>query len=367
MSSIFEIFKKKSSSFLGVDIGTTGIKVVQLKSENEKIKLANYAFLESSDYLKVMVDSSGANNIGISDTKVANNLAVVLKKAEIETQKVVMSVPVSSAFSFIISLPDMQESEIPKAVKFEARQYIPIPMSEIVFGWSIVGRGVEKDSNNALRQAKKIKVLVVAIPSEMAEKYVNIATLLKLDLVALETESFSLARSLVGNDKGSFTIVDMGNKATSITIVKDGSVLASHSVSGTGGEEITKTIGRGLGVNFKRAEVLKKDVGLSFSGPEKKVSEIILPTISIIISEIKKMNEVNSRLLGGKMDKVIITGGSANLPGLVDYLSSKLGSTVEIGNPWRNIIYDKILSEKLKEASSYFSVAVGLALKGFEE
>ncbi len=360
---MFNFFKKKPTSFLGVDIGTTSIKIAQLGIDGDSIKLENYAFLEDKDYLEVLGSVNGSSNLKISDMQVVEDLTEIKKEAKITSDDAIMSIPGSSAFSSIISLPNMSEDEISKAINYEARQYIPIPLEEVVFDWSVISKKGEEDKKGS----KKIKVLLVAIPKEITEKYTKIASALKLKLIALETESFSLARSLIGDEEGAFIIVDIGNKMTNVTVIENGYVLASHSAFGTGGKEITRAISYGFNIDFKRADKLKKDIGLSFSGPQKKVSETIFPTINIIVSEIKKTSEMYIRDNKKTVKRVIVTGGSANLPGLVKYFSSELNISVEIGNPWRNIVYDKILSRKLKEMSSDFSVAVGLALRGFEK
>lgn len=362
---MFDFFKKKPSSFLGVDIGTTSIKVVQLGISGQEIKLENYAFLEDKDYLEVLGNVNGSSDLKISDTQVIDDLTVIKKEAGITSNEIIMSIPVSSAFSSVINLPDMPEDEIVKAINFEARQYIPIPINEVVFDWNVISK-TSKNKNKTDAHGK-IKVLLVAIPREIMNKYTSIASALKLKLIALETESFSLARSLVGKRKGIFVIVDIGNKMTNITIIENGYVLASHSAFGTGGKEITRAISYGFNVDFKRAEKLKKDVGLNFSGPQKKISEIILPMVGIIISEVKKMNESYFAQNKKEVTNVIVTGGSANLPGLVKYFSEELKLPVEIGNPWNNISYDKILSKKMKKMAPDFAVAVGLALRGFEK
>jgi len=367
---MFNFFRKKPSSFLGIDIGTTSIKVVQLGMEDKNVKLENYAFLEDKDYLEVLGNINGSSNLKISDTQVIDDLTKIKKEAKITCVDTIMSIPVSSAFSSIISLPNMPEDEISRAINFEARQYIPIPINEVVFDWSVINKGDEEKSDGNFKSSdarKKIKILLVAIPKEITEKYTTIASALGLKLIALETESFSLARSLITDEKGVFTIVDIGNKMTNVTVIEDGYVLASHSAFGTGGKEITRAISYGFNVDFKRAEELKKDIGLDFSGSRKKVSEIILPTVNIIISEIKKMNEMYLRQNRRAIKKVIVTGGSANLRGLIKYFSNELNMSVKVGDPWKNIVYDKMLAGKLKEMSSDFSVAVGLALRGFEK
>ena len=367
---MFNFFKKKPTSFLGIDIGTTSIKVIQLGIDGKDIKLENYAFSEDKDYLEVLGGVRGSNDLKISDMQVVEDLTEIRKRAKITGNNVMMSIPVSSAFSSVINLPNMSEDKISEAINYEARQYIPIPINEVVFDWSIISEkkeGNDRGKKSKLKAEEKIKVLLVAIPKEITEKYTAIASALELKLIALETESFSLARSLIGDEDGAFIIVDIGNKMTNVTVVENGYVLASHSAFGTGGKEITRAISYSFNVDFKRAEELKKDIGLSFSGPQKKISETILPTINIIVSEVKKMNEAYIRNNKKMVKRVIVTGGTANLPGLVKYFSSELNISVEVGNPWKNVVYDKSLSGKLKKMSSDFSVAVGLALRGFEK
>lgn len=367
----FNLFKKQRTSFLGIDIGTTGVRIVQLGKKENEIVLENYASIETKDYLEILGDKESLNNVKISNSKLARDLKEVIKASGMASKEVAMSTPVSSAFSSIIVLPDMPKSEIKKAVNFEARQYIPIPIDEVVFDWSIIGEEVQKKDINITDnsgQVKKMKILLVAIPKEITGKYMNIATVLNLKLVALETESFSLARSLVDNSKKCAIVVDIANRTTNITIVENSVVVGSHTVLGVGGEEFTKSISHGFNIDFKRAESLKIDIGFGQGkNSEKKISEIILPLISIVISEIKKLNESHFRTNGKNVKKVILTGRTAGLVGLVNYFSKELDIPVEIGNPWRNIKNNSSLDKILIKNSSYFSVAVGLALRGFED
>lgn len=366
----FLSFKKKDTSFLGIDLGTNGVKMVQLGFEGRTAKLENYIIVENIESQEVRGQRINEHISGIPVNKIASSLAETIKETGITAKRVAMSVPISSAFSSVVHLPGMADDEIPKAVNFEARRYIPIPLSEVVFGWNVISREevTEKNKNGkSSRENGKIKVLLVAIPKEVTNKYASIAKLLKMELVALETESFSLARSLIGKRKGTFTIIDIGDRSTDITIVEDGNVLLGHSVSGIGGLEITKIISHGLNIDFQRAEFLKKDMGPKFKSSEKNISEIILPVVSVIISETKKINSTYFRTSKKEIQKIILTGGSSNISELINSIYDGLKITVEIGNPWENIVYNKILSEKLKQLSPHFSVAVGLALRGFED
>ena len=366
-----DLFKKKPCSFLGIDIGTTGIRMVQLGLNGKEITLENYAYTETKEYMEILDSGKRTADVKMSDTEILKDLLKIMTNAEITAIKTAISIPISSAFSSVMVLPDISEGEISKVVNYEARQHIPLPLSEVVFDWSIINKKPEKekpdDKSEEKKEGNKINILLVAIPKEVTKEYADIIKRTNLKLVAIETESFSLARSLVKNNEEVSMIVDIGNKTTSIIIVENDSVSESHSVPGAGGEEITKMISHGFNVDFNRAEDLKRDVGLTFNGPRKKVSEITLPIVNIIISEIKKVNDSYFNKNKREIKKIIISGSSAKLPGLIDYFSKELKPTIEIADPWRDIAHNKILSKELKRISTSFSVAVGLALRGFEK
>jgi type IV pilus assembly protein PilM len=373
---MLNIFKNKSASFFCIDLGTTGIRVVELALENKMITLKNYVSLEAEQ--RMNPDGTVAKkNIQSLDKYTIESLRTILDSAVVANHKVAMSVPTSSTFSSIVTFPRMPKEEIEKAVNYEARQYIPIPIEEVVYGWSIISndrKGAIKKNDKGKEQDKgakayvaneKTRVLLIAIPKETSAKYMQIANAFNLDLVALETESFSLARALVGKKTGAYLIIDIGYKMTGITIVDDGCVTESHSISSVGGEEITKIIAHSYGVNEERANVLKKELGLN-SASDKRLSNIVTPILSIIISEVRKNQEVYLRNNGKKIDGIIMTGGSSRMPGLSEFISTELGLPVEAGNPFKMIAYDPMLEEKLEAISASYAVALGLALFGFE-
>jgi type IV pilus assembly protein PilM len=379
---MFKLFNKKPSSFFGIDLGTTGIKVVHLAFENNRITLKNYISLEAEK--KVNPDGTvSKKNIQALDEDTVDSMKTIIESIGVSNHKVAMSIPSSSTFSSIITLPKMSEDEIENAVNYEARQYIPVPIEEVVYGWSIISGekklrnekkgniSKDKEKEEASKKAEfadtdKMRILLIAIPKETSAKYLRIANSFNLDLVALETESFSLARSLVGKREGVFVIIDIGYKMTGITIVDDGSVTESHSISSVGGEELTKIISHSFGVNEQRANTLKKEIGLK-SDSDKKLAEVIIPILSIVVSEVKKNEEIYLRNNHKKLDGVILTGGSSRMPGLLEYFSNELRLPVELGNPFKMVAYDPILSEKLDTISTSYAVALGLALKGFDD
>jgi len=375
---MFSLLGNNSSSFFGIDLGTTGIRVVELAWEDGRVVLRNYVSLEAGK--RINPDGTVVKkNIQSLDKDTIESMKTILNTAEVANHKVAMSVPASSTFTSVITLPRMSREQLEAAVNYEAPKYIPIPMEEVVFGWSIIsndrnlqrGRGEESNleiGSNSYQGGgdDKTRVLLIAIPKEISAKYLQIANAFSLDLVSLETESFSLARSLVGHREGVYMIIDIGYKMTGITIVDDGSVTGSHSISTVGGEEFTKVISNCFGVNEERANILKKESGLNFSS-DKKLADILTPIISIIISEAKKNQQSYLQTNGKRIDGIILTGGSSRMPGLEEYIAEEMNLSVEIGNPFQYVSYDSLLADKLQAIAPSYAVAVGLALFNFEK
>lgn len=356
-------------------MGTTGIRIVELASVGGQVVLRNYVSLEAGRRINPDGTSS-RKDIQSLDKDTIDNMKTILNTAEVAHHKVAMSVPASSTFTSIISLPRMPENQLESAVNYEAPKYIPIPMEEVVFGWSVISndrkqqnakeKGSASDGGGRYVGEDTTRVLLIAIPKEISTKYLEIANSFSLDLVSLETESFSLARSLVGKREGTYIIVDIGYKMTGITIVDDGSVTESHSVSSVGGAELTKVISNSFGINEERANILKREAGLN-SLSEQKLAEILTPILGIIVSETKKNEQAYLRTNGKKISGIILTGGSAQMPGLQEYFAKEMNLPVEMGDPFRSVSYDSVLTDKLQAISSSYAVAVGLALYNFEQ
>lgn len=371
---MFNFLHRSPKSFLGVDIGTTGIKVVQLGGEKNNPKLETYGLVEtcgSLEFLNGSLESKSKNSTFLNG-RVSGLLKEILDKSKATAKQTAMSVPVFSTFSALIELPDMPENEIESAIFFEARRYIPISLDEVILGWDIVNKNTSGKTNGiGAKNSETSQILLVAISKEIAKKYAQIAKSAGLKLTALETESFSLARSLIKKEDvqgaSSVIIADVGSMTTNIVVVDKGSVIKNHSVD-VSGDEITRAISYGLGVNFDRAESFKRSFGLEAQNVNgKKIFEITVPIIETIVTEIKKMMDYYSKKRGGQFERVILVGGSANLKGLSNYFSKRLGLTVELGDPWRYLSYPEPLTPVLREIAPSFSVAIGLAMKGFDE
>lgn len=340
-------FKK---SFLGIDIGTFSIKVVELSFFGKKVKLENFGEIPAKAIFAGPFLNFEKRIFTLSSKEVIESLKAIFEEAEIKTKGAFFSIPDFATFFTTFSLPPMSEKEIPFAVKAEARRHIPLPIAEVAFDWQIL----EKDK-------EKMKVLLVAVPQETVNQYKIIAEALKLKLEGLEPEIFSLGR-IFGEEGKVVSIFDFGTRSTTCTII-DNKVLKKSISFDIGGDFLSERIAKSLGVGFEEGERLKKEFGIK----EEKIKNIILPLINTILFEGQKIFNSFERETGKEIDKIILTGGNANLPGILEYFKMELKKEVEIGNPFKKIFYPPALENTLKEIGPSFSIATGLALKGFEK
>ena len=343
---IWNPFHKKNDYHLGIDIGTSSVKVVELSRKENKPKLTNYGAF----YTVGQDNSIQSRSRKILDSQVVEILQQIFKEAGIVTREAAISIPIFSSFSTLMNLPAMPQDELEGAVRYEARKYIPVPITEVQFDWLKIDH---------LSDEKMFRILTVAVPNEVVEKYHRIAELLHIKLTHVELETFSAARALLGTDTSPVVVLDIGSRNTNMSVVEKGTVLVHHNID-VSGFSFTRILSRGLSIDMKRAEEMKRKNGIL---PDGQVAELLYPLIDKIVGEIEKTIEEYVRQGGGKAMRVVLNGGSASLPGLAAYLQKSLKVKVDIGNPFFAIEVPPLLVERLTKESPEFTVAAGLALR----
>lgn len=348
------LLAKKS---LGIDIGASSIKIVEVTSLGRKKKLENYVEFR----LPLKLDSLRTfqeKTLLLVSGKVADILGALLKKAGIRQRKVAFALPDFSTFFTTFSLPPMGEEEIPQAIEFEARHHIPIPLSEVIFDWQII----EKEE---LESGVKLRVLLVAVPKKVLERYQDMATLCRLEVKGMEAEVFGVIRSSIPKDKmhKAVCVVDFGWQSTTVSIVEKGILKVSHSfdVSGT---SLTKALSESLKVSLEEADEFKRKYGLDPGRPD--ISKVLTQQIDSLAMEIERVCGDFHRSDKKKVNDIILVGGTANLFGLREYFETRLKKNVQIADPFSSVSFPPILRSRLKEIGPSFAVALGVGLMGLE-
>jgi len=276
------------------------------------------------------------------------------KEAHIRGRNVAISLPEPLVFTRTIKFPLLTDQEIESAVKWEAEQYIPIPLSEAIVEHQIVERSEGSQGG--------VTVLLVASPKVLVEKYIKLISGAGLTTVGVETEALALCRALAP-ETGTVLILDFGAQSSNIAIVKDAMVRFSRSIP-TAGEAFTRALSQSLGIEHEQAEAYKKTYGLS-SDLEGKVKKSLAPVFNLVAEEIKKAIHFYQTEEKGEAPKsVIVSGGTSSMPEAISTLTNLLGIEVVVGNPFAKVLVDVQASKSLANYSSLYSVAVGLALRG---
>jgi type IV pilus assembly protein PilM len=359
---MFGLFTKKNRC-LGVDLGTTGIKIVELKKENNLPVFVNYAISYDSGSL---LQASGLEILNGQTQGVIN---AVLKQGNFDTKNAVIGIPGFYSLIFFIELPEMPKDEIEKAVKFEASKYIPTPLTEVSLGWEIIGGIQEKsiEGGQMSGKSRKIQIMVVSVPRSTTQKYGEIAKMVKLKVEAMEVENFAVVRTLVGNDKGTFMIVNIGAKATDFTIVSDGIVRMTRNID-VGGTEISRSLASGMGIDLNRADKFKKSNRINLLDPRDDATRLVGPTLGLIKEEMKRLREAyHQKSPLKKIEKAIFTGGTSKMHGLLEFFAKETEMDCQKGNSLARIGADKKHLPILEEAGPELAVAIGLAMRGLEK
>lgn len=342
---------------LGVDIGTTSIKMAEVIESSSIYRLKNYGLLESYGHLERLNDALQTSSLKLFEKEIVGLLKTLLDKVKPTTKNVVASIPPFSSFVTLLEMPVMNDSEISKSMPFQARQYIPLPVSEVAIDWLKVG---EKEDENGI---KKQQVLLISVPNDQISKYQMIFKAAGLKLISLEIEGLSLTRMLINGDQTATIILDIGARSTNMLISDQGHLKLSAQTDFAGGT-FTQAVASGLNINVSRAEELKKLRGLLGSGGEYELSTLMLPYLDAIIGEAKRLKSRYETDYAGKIERVILTGGSANLLGLTDYVTEQLGLPASKANPFSRVSYPDNLEPIIGELGPVFSVALGLAIRG---
>src|SRR3989339_151453 len=365
-------FFKKHKSFLGVDIGTASIKVVELApGPNHTPRLVTYGRAEyTGDSTKVDAERDIA--------RIVATLKAICIQARTTSKPVAAALPTFAVFSSVITLPAMSEKELAAAIRWEARKFVPLPLEEMILDWKFLAEtpsinNVKNQEASEPKSApvdkvdpgakKNIRVLLTAAPQNLVKKYLTIFRQSELDLLSLETEAFALERSLVGGAREVIMVVDLGAVTTDICVIENGIPILNRSID-VGGLTITKAIANSLNVDVKRAEQFKRDIGLNTRGSAAGgIPVTIESTISPVVNEIKYNFSLYQSQSNKPIEKIILTGGSSFLPMLPEYLENLFQIKVYIGDPWARVSYPEELKAVLDEIGPQFASAIGLAMR----
>ncbi|MFA5133766.1 MAG: type IV pilus assembly protein PilM [Patescibacteria group bacterium] len=333
----------KDSNFLGVDIGASSVKIVEIANDNGRARLVTYGYTEHQ------ADISDEDVF--SPEKRGKELADLCKEAGVSTKRAITGLPMSSVFSTIFTFPEGSEKQLEEMIRSKAQKLSPIPTEDLVLDWKKMSASPEE---------KIIKFSVTAASKKMINNYVQIFKIAGLELLSLETEALAMVRSLLGKDQAPSIIVDIGAVKTNVLVIKEG-VPVIHRTVKAGGQDITAVLSSKMKIDLKKAEEVKRNLSLAkLEGVENLLQEVLEP----IVNEVKYCQNLHTEQYNhSQIEKLVLTGGSAHILGMPEVLRQASGLRVFVGDPWARIIYPDDLRPVLDKIGPYFSVAIGLSMR----
>ena len=335
-----------NSDFIGIDVGSSAIRLVQLRKAGDKYSLMAFG----SAQLPPNVSQSDSK---LDMQKVAQVIQQLVRSSKVSTKDVVTALPGSAVFSTVIKMPPMSTTELAQAVKYQAEQNIPLKVEDVRIDWQIVRKNAETGES---------AVMVVAAPKTKVDRTIELFNMAELDVVYLETTPIATARALANTSDPLFMIVDLGSSKTELSIVENGIVSHVRTLP-TAGYAMTRSIAQNLGLDSAQAEQFKLKFGLSSDKLEGQVLKSMRPILGTITDEIQRSIKFYQEQYGGNVGRIVLTGGSSRMPELTSYLKSVLNIEVVFGNPWSRVVFQPELTEKLNGNAAEFACAVGLAMR----
>ncbi|WKZ26435.1 MAG: pilus assembly protein PilM [Candidatus Paceibacterota bacterium] len=377
------LFKKKgSNTVVGIDIGSSAIKVVQLSEKRGKAVLDTYGALALGPYAGVEIGQ--ATNLPAD--KIISALTEILKESKVSTNASSIAIPFNSTLMTVIELPSASERHLKNIIPIEAKKYVPVPISEVSLDWSILPKDqVESESQTTRNESEKenkeggagndkteekavgekIKVLIVAIHNDVFGKFKQIIAGAGLESDIFEVEIFSTLRAVLEPTAEPIMIMDVGAASTKLYVVERGNIENSHTIN-RGSQDITSTISRSLRIPIKEAEIVKRTKGLAFR-EDKELGGAIFLTLDHIFAETAKVIRNYNAKNNQALNKIILVGGGSSMKGFAEAASANLQVEVLSSDPFSKVEAPVFVSDVLKNTGPEFATAVGVALRYLSE
>lgn len=337
-------------SILGLDIGSHNVKLIELSKDAKGITLLAAGSMPAPP-------KTASSNLAIDQQALAYLIRELIKGTGAKTTDVNISLPESQVFTRVIEMPGLSTRELTSAIKWESEQYIPLPLDQVNMDFTVLSDG--KDSATG-----KMKILLVAAPKALTERYMQIMELAELTPISAETEIIALSRSLARSvpTVPNIMILSFGGLTTDLAILRKGLMVFTRSMS-AGGDAITRALSESLDFTLSQAEAYKKTYGLEKNILEGKIFNVVRPVMETILTEIKRaVGFFDEMYKNEHIGVILLSGGNAKLPGLIPYLAEATGIEVQQGNPWIGIRKDPRFAV-LNAEGPLFGVAIGLALR----
>jgi type IV pilus assembly protein PilM len=349
------MFGMGAKTIVGLDVGSSSIKAVELKKKGGQIEVAHLGLepLSSDIVVDSMIVDSGT---------VSSAISKLFADCLIKTKSVATAVSGHSVIVKKISLPSMSDQELAETIEKEAAQHIPFDLADVSLDYQILSEEAG---------SPQMDVLLVAVKKDKILNYTNVLSMSGRTPSIVDIDALALQNCYEYNYQPApgqvVALLNLGASVMNINIVKGTTPLFPRDVS-VGGHQYTDSLQKELDLNFEDAEKLKLGEKVGTVSEDAK-APILQQVTEIIVLEIQKTFDFfRASAAGEHIEKIYLAGGSAKVPGLMEALRQEFSMPVELLNPFQRVVppADGPGADLVEQNPGQLAVAVGLALRSFE-
>lgn len=339
---------KAVGDFFALDIGTTAVRLVQLKNQGgDSWSLYRYGYAPVD--AKISVSDSPE-----SQRKLGEVIMTALGQSGISTRDVVVGIPSNKTFATVVDVPKVTKEELRATIKYQAEQFIPMPIDEVKLDYALLGQ--------SLHDPAKAEVLITSVANTYNEARLDMLEGLGLNVVAAEPDPIALVRSLLpATAQNAELILDIGDVATDLVMTYGTMPRLVRSMP-MGLNSLVKSAAQNLSVEEAQARQFILKFGLAPDRLEGQVVRALEGSLDQFVSEINKsIKFFQTRYPHAAVGEMLLTGYGGSIPNFANYLSSKTSLKSVIANPWQKVKVSNTDKDKLQPVAMQFGVAIGLA------
>ena len=347
---------KSVTTKLGIDISSTTVKVLELSRSGSRYKVEAYAVEPLPSNVVVEKNITDVEAVGE-----AINKAVTRSKSSVKNAAV--AVAGSAVITKVIEMDaGLSDDEMESQIKVEADQYIPYPLDEVSIDFEVQG---EVDN-----MPERAEVLLAACRNENVELRSDVLDYAGLTAKVVDVEAYAMERAfgllaghIAGGDEQTVAVVDIGSTMTTLSVLHDGRTIYTREQL-FGGKQLTEEIQRRYGLSFEEAGLAKKQGGL----PDDYEPEVLEPFKEAVAQQVSRsLQFFFSSSQYNDVDHIVLAGGTASIPGLIDVVRDKIGTPISLANPFVDMaIASRVNASVLGNDAPSLMIACGLAMRSFD-
>lgn len=353
-----QLFSRKASSILGLDISSTAVKLLELGQSGSRYRVESYAVVPLPPHAVVEKSVADVEAVGQAIGRAVNRSGTRVRQAAV-------AVAGSAVITKVITMPaTLSEHEMEGQIQLEADQYIPYPMEEVNLDFQVLGPSEKKQD--------MVDVLLAASRSENVDVRVAAVELGGLGCKIVDVEAFAMETAVgllgpqlpEGGEGKTVAVADIGATMTTLNVFHDYKIIYTREQV-FGGKQLTEEIQRRYGLSYEEAGMAKKQGGL----PDNYGPEVLEPFKEAMVQQVSRsLQFFFSSSQYNNVDCIVLAGGCAAIPGIEELVEEKIGTTALVANPFADMaLASRVKPHELAGDAPALMIACGLAMRSFDQ